>query len=89
MDKNILSFCNIEIEKNKFCRYKSPVRLKDVDIEKVLVSCKIFSGEENHKYFKGYFYHDHNVKHMILPKTSTYEQSKHVKYLCKQSLRTN
>ena len=38
MDKNILSFCNIEIEKSKFCRYKSPVPLKDVDIEKVRIT---------------------------------------------------
>ena len=29
-----LTFGDIEIEKNKFCRYKSPVPLRDVDIEK-------------------------------------------------------
>ena len=37
---------NIEIEKNKFYCNKSPVLLKGVDIEKVLVSNKISSGEK-------------------------------------------
>ena len=42
MDKEILSFCDIEIEKKKkFDCYKSD-RYWDVDIEKVLVSNKIF-----------------------------------------------
>ena len=35
---------------------------KDVDIEKVLVSNKISSGEKNYKYFIGYLYDNHNVK---------------------------
>ena len=44
----------------------------DVDIEKVLVSNKISSGEKNYKYFIGYLYNDHKVKplHIMLPKTS-------------------
>ena len=37
---------NIEIEKNKFYCNKSPVLLKGVDTEKVLVSNKISSGEK-------------------------------------------
>ena len=46
MDKEILTFGDIEVEKNKFYHDKSSIFLKDVDIEKVLVSSKIFSGEE-------------------------------------------
>ena len=46
MGKEILMFGNIEIEKNKCYRYKSPIFLKDVDIEKVLVSNKISFGEK-------------------------------------------
>ena len=51
--------------------------LKDVDIEKVLVSNKIFCGEKNHKYFIGYLYDNHKVKplHIMLPKTSAYVKS--------------
>ena len=46
MGKEILMFNDTEIEKNKFYRNKSPIFLKDVDIEKVLVSDKIFSSEK-------------------------------------------
>ena len=38
MDKGILTFGDIGIEKNKLYCHKSPIFLKDVDIEKVLVS---------------------------------------------------
>ena len=51
MSKEILIFGDIELEKNKFNHYKSPIFLKDVDIEKVLVSSKISSGEKSYKYF--------------------------------------
>ena len=39
LGKEILTFGNIEIEENKFYCHKTPIFLKDVDIEKVLV-CK-------------------------------------------------
>ena len=39
-------FGDIGIEKNKFYYYKSPSFLKDVDIEKVLVSSNIYFGEK-------------------------------------------
>ena len=72
MGKETLTFGDIEIEKNKFDSYKSPCPLRDVDIEKVLVSNKISFGEKNYKYFIGYLYNDHKVKpsHVKLPKTS-------------------
>ena len=57
MGKDVLTFGGNEIEKNKFYYHKSPILLKDVDIEKVLVSKKIFSGEESYKYFIGYLLH--------------------------------
>ena len=38
MGKEILTFSDIEIEKNKLYRYKSPIFLKDVDIKKAFVS---------------------------------------------------
>ena len=46
MGKEILTFDKIEIEKNKFNRRKSPVPLRDLDSEKVLVSNKISLGEK-------------------------------------------
>ena len=51
--------------------------LKDVDIEKVLVSKKISSSEKNYKYFTVSLYIDHKVKalHLMLPKVSAYVKS--------------
>ena len=45
MGKEILTFRDIEIEKKNY-RHKTPIFLKDVDFEKVLVSNKISFGEK-------------------------------------------
>ena len=47
MGKYILKFNGTEIEKNNFSCNKSPVPVRNVDIEKVLVSNKISFGEKN------------------------------------------
>ena len=62
---------------NKLCCCKSLIFKKDPDIEKVLVSNKISSGEKNYKYFIGYLYNVYKVKplHIMLPKTSGYLNS--------------
>ena len=52
--KEILTFGDIVIEKNEFYCNKTPIVLKDVDIEKVLVSKKICFGEKNCNSFLGY-----------------------------------
>ena len=77
MGKEISTIGNIEIEKNTFYCYKSPIFLNDLDIDKVLVSNKISFGEKSYKYFIGYFYNDHKVKplYIMLPKTSAYFKS--------------
>ena len=46
MGKEILTFGDIEIKKYKFYRNKIPIFLKDVNIEKVLVSNKIYFDEK-------------------------------------------
>ena len=46
MGREILTFRDIEIEKNTFYRNRIPVLLRDVDIEKVLVSKKISFREK-------------------------------------------
>ena len=63
MGKEILTFGDIEIEKNKFYHDNYHIFKKDIDIWKVLVSNKISYGEKNYKYFIGYFYNDHKVIH--------------------------
>ena len=71
MGQEILMLRDTEIENKKFYHHKTPIFLKDVDVEKVLVSNKISFGEENYKYFIVYLYNDHKVKpfHIMLPKT--------------------
>ena len=62
MGKEVLTFVNIEIEKNKFYHYKTLFFERDVDIEEVLVSKNISFGEKNYKYFIGYLYNGNKVK---------------------------
>ena len=47
---------------------------EDVDIEKVLVSNKIWSGEKNYEYFIGYLHDDYKVEplYIMLPQTRPY-----------------
>ena len=70
MGKEILTFGDIEIEKNKFYRSKSSILKKYVDIENVLVSNKMFFGEKNYKYFIGYLHDHYKIKplHIMLSK---------------------
>ena len=74
MGKEILTFEDTEIEKSKFYSYKSIVSLRKVDIEKALVSNKIYLGEKSYKYFIGYLYNDNRVKplHLMVPKKGAY-----------------
>ena len=74
MGKEILTFEDFEIRKNKFYPHESSIFLDDEDIEKVLASNKIFSNEKNYKYFMVYLYNDHKVKpvHVMHPIKSTY-----------------
>ena len=67
----------LKLKKNKFYHHKTPILLKDVDIEKVLVFNKISFGEKSYKYFIGYLYNGNKVKplNIMLPKTSAYVKS--------------
>ena len=56
MGKELLRFGDIEIEKNKLYRYKSPIFKKDVHVDNVSVSNKICFCEKNYKYFIGCLY---------------------------------
>ena len=65
MGKKILTFDDIEIERNKFYHHKGPTFLEDADIEKQLISNKISFGEKSYKYFIGYLHNEDNGKHYI------------------------
>ena len=53
MGKEIFTFGDIEIQTNKFYRHERPAPLRDIDIEKALVSNKISSSKKTCKYFIG------------------------------------
>ena len=76
MGKEIMTFCDTEIEKHKLHGYKSPILLKYVDVNNILVSKNISSVEKSYKYFIGYLCGDYKLKplHIMLPKTRAYVQ---------------
>ena len=63
--------------KNKFHRYKNPIFLKDVDIDNILISDKIFFNDKYYKYFIVYINGDYKIKSfsIIFSKTSAYVKS--------------
>ena len=77
MGKEILTFGDIENEKNKFYQNETPVPLKDVDIEKVLVSNKVSFGKKTINALQVTCIMIIKLKplHIILPKTSAYVKS--------------
>ena len=77
MGKENLTLVDTEIEKNDFYNKKTPVPLRGVGIQKVLVSKKICFDEKSYKYFIGCLNNGCKVKtlHIMLPKTSVYVKS--------------
>ena len=68
MDKEILTFENIEIEKNEFYHHKIPIFFWRYRYGKISFS------EKSYKYFIGYLYNGNKVKplNIMLPKASAY-----------------
>ena len=52
--KRTIQFGDIEIKKQKFYRYKRPISIKDIDIDKIVASNKVSFGKKGFKYFIGY-----------------------------------
>ena len=53
MEKAVIKFGDIEIENQKFHQHKRPISIKDVDINKIVVSNKVSFGKKGFKYFIG------------------------------------
>ena len=51
MEKAITKFGDIEIEKQKFHQHKTHISIKNIDINKTVVSNKVFYGKKGFKYF--------------------------------------
>ena len=46
MEKTIIKFGDIEIEKQKFHQHKKPISIKDIDINKIIISNKVSFGKK-------------------------------------------
>ena len=53
MEKAI-KFGDIDIQKQKFYQYKQSISIKNIDINKIVVSNKFSFGKKGFKYFIGY-----------------------------------
>ena len=69
MDTEIITFNIIETGTLKFWYSKSPIKLNNIDIYKIIKSKKVSFNEKGFKYFTGYK-HDEEVKPLciLLPK---------------------
>ena len=82
MEKTIIKFGDIEIGKQKFHQHKRPISIKNIDINKIVVSNKVSFGKKGFKYFIGY--KDAKIRPLciFLPKMSAYRRdSDETKYM--------
>ena len=54
MKKTISKFGGIKIKKQRFHKYKRPISMKNININKIIVSNKASFGIKGCKYFIGY-----------------------------------
>ena len=53
MEKTVIKFGDIEIQKQKFHQHKGPISIKNVDIHNIVVSNKVPFGQKGFTYFIG------------------------------------
>ena len=88
MEKAIIKFGDIGIEKQKFHQYKKPISIKNIDIAKMVVSNKLSVGGKGFKYF---IEHKDAKKGrplcIFLPKMTAYrkdfDETKYISFLIK------
>ena len=81
MDKEIITFGDIEIEKRKFHHCRNLILLGYVDIDSIQVSSIVSSSKKSQKCFIGYKSYDYKIKSLriILPKTFANVKTRMVK----------
>ena len=75
-NKDILTFCDIQIEKRKNQNSKYPIDMYNVDIDIIMISNKVHFGKKNFKQFIGYS--DKEITRplsIVFPRISGYEKS--------------
>ena len=77
IEKTIVKFGGIEIKKKKkkFHQHRGPISIKNIDINKIVVSNKVSFGKKGFKYFIGYK-DAKKIRHLcvFLPKMSAYRK---------------
>ena len=73
MEKPIIKFSDIEIQKQKFHQHKGPISIKNIDIYKIVVSKKVSFGKNGFKNFIG-FKDGKKSRPIFLPKISAYRK---------------
>ena len=91
MEKTIIKFSDIEIQKQKFHQHNGPISIKNYkkkDINKIVVSNKVSFGKKGFKYINGYK-DAKKIKPLciFLPKMSAYRkdfnETKYIYFLIK------
>ena len=54
MEKTVTKLGNIEMEKQIFHQHKRPISIKDININKIVISNKVSFSKKGFKYFIGY-----------------------------------
>ena len=54
MEKTVIKYGDIEIEKQKFYQHERPISKKYIDINKIVVSNKVSFGKKGFRCFIGY-----------------------------------
>ena len=54
MEKTVIKLGDIEMEKQIFHQHKRPISIKDININKIVISNKVSFGKKDFKYFIGY-----------------------------------
>ena len=76
IEKTIVKFGGIEIKKKKkIHQHRGPISIKNIDINKIVVSNKVSFGKKGFKYFIGYK-DAKKIRHLcvVLPKMSAYRK---------------
>ena len=54
MEKTVIKFGYIEIKKQKFHQHKRPLSIKNIEINKIVLSSKVSSDKKGFRFFIGY-----------------------------------
>ena len=88
MEKTIIKFDDIKMPKQMFYQHKGAISIKNVDIDKMIVSNKVPFGKKGFKYFIGYKDAKKNKPLCVfLPKMTAYrkdfDETNYVSFLIK------